>query len=46
MPAICATRYNPELKTFYQRLLKRGKRKMAAVGAVMRQLLPIVSSRI
>ncbi|ASC71021.1 Insertion element IS900 uncharacterized 42 kDa protein [Halomicronema hongdechloris C2206] len=42
MPAVCATRYNPELKAFYERLLKRGKSKMAAVGAVMRKLLHIV----
>ncbi len=42
MPAICASRYNPVLREFYQRLLERGKSKMAAVGAVMRKLLHIV----
>lgn len=42
MPAVCATRYNPDLKTFYERLIERGKSKMAAVGAVMRKLLHIV----
>ena len=42
MPAICATRYNPMLQTFYERLRQRGKSKMAAVGAVMRKLLHIV----
>lgn len=42
MPAICATRYNPKLKDFYERLIERGKSKMAALGAVMRKLLHIV----
>lgn len=42
MPAICATRYNPVLRQFFDNLLQRGKSKMAAVGAVMRKLLHIV----
>lgn len=42
MPAICATRYNPVLRQFFENLRQRGKSKMAAVGAVMRKLLHIV----
>lgn len=42
MPAICATRYNPVLGAFYERLREKGKSKMAAVGAVMRKLLHII----
>lgn len=42
MPAVCATRYNPTLRAFFDRLRQRGKSKMAAVGAVMRKLLHIV----
>ena len=41
MPAIVATKYNPDVKAFYQRLLGRGKPKMAAVCAAMRKLLHI-----
>jgi transposase len=39
LPAVVAMRYNPILRTFAQRLLERGKPKMAVVGAVMRKLL-------
>lgn len=42
MPALVAIRYNPILKRFYQDLLKRGKAKMVAIGAVMRRLVHIV----
>ena len=37
MPVICATRYNPVLRKFFENLRQRGKSKMAAVGAVMRK---------
>jgi transposase len=40
-PALVAIRCDPRLKAFYQRLLKAGKPKMAAVGAVMHKLLKI-----
>ena len=42
MPAMCATRYNPLLHDFFERLRQRGKSKMSAVGAVMRKLIHIV----
>ena len=41
MPAIVATKYNPDIRALYQRLLKAGKTKMAAIGAAMRKLLHI-----
>lgn len=39
MPALVAAHHNPILKTFYQKLLKKGKPKMLALVAVMRKLL-------
>jgi len=39
MPALTASRHNPVLKEFYQRLLKAGKLKKVALTAVMRKLL-------
>ena len=39
MPAIVASRYNPVLRQFSERLLRRGKPKMVIIGAVMRKLL-------
>ena len=39
MPAIAATRYNPEIKDLFYRLVGRGMHKKAAVGAAMRKLL-------
>lgn len=39
LPAVVAMRWNPILQQFAQRLLQRGKSKMAVVGAVMRKLL-------
>jgi len=38
MPAVAALRHNSVLRAFAERLLERGKHKMAAVGAVMRKL--------
>lgn len=38
MPAIVAVRWNPHIKAHYERLLERGKSKMAALGAAMRKL--------
>ena len=38
LPAVVATRYNPQVKALYERLLARGKPKMAAMGAAMRKL--------
>ena len=39
LPAITASRYNPVLRQFSQRLKRRGKTKMVVIGAVMRKLL-------
>jgi transposase len=39
MPAINASRYNPLLRQFSERLSRRGKSKMVIIGAVMRKLL-------
>jgi transposase len=41
LPAVVATQYNPTAKALYERLLQRGKAKMAAIGAVMRKLVHI-----
>lgn len=39
MPALVAVHHNPDLKRFYQRLLKNGKPKKLALVAAMRKLL-------
>lgn len=39
MAAVVATRHNPHVKTLYERLLAKGKSKMAAIGAAMRKLV-------
>lgn len=44
MAALVASRYNPVLKEFYQRLLGRGKAKKVALVAVMRKLLVILNA--
>jgi len=41
LPAVCATRYNPDVKALYERLRARGKCKMSALGAAMRKLVHI-----
>lgn len=41
MPAVVASTHNPRLREVYQRLLRAGKAKMAAIGALMRQLVHI-----
>jgi transposase len=38
MPAVVARRWNPHIKAFGDRLLARGKAKMAVIGACMRKL--------
>jgi transposase len=38
MPAVVACRYNPHIKSLTERLLAKGKSKMAAIGAAMRKL--------
>ena len=39
MPALVATRYNPHIKIYYERLIKRGKPHKCAIVAVMRKLI-------
>ena len=39
MSTLVATRHNPVIRDFYQRLLSRGKAKMTALTACMRKLL-------
>lgn len=41
MAAIVATRYNPDIRRQYQRLLRQGKCSMSALGAAMRKLVHI-----
>ena len=41
MAAVVAIQHNPDIKSQYQRLLKRGKSKMCALGAAMRKLVQI-----
>ena len=44
MGALVATRYNPVIQLFYQRLLAAGKAKKVALVACMRKLLTILNS--
>ncbi len=44
MGALVATRHNPILKEFYERLLKAGKPKKVALVACMRKLLSILNA--
>ena len=44
MGALVATRYNPHIKVFYERLLAAGKPKKVALVACMRKLLSILNA--
>lgn len=46
MSALVATRFNPQIKAFYQGLLARGKEKLVALVAAMRKLLTILNTLI
>ncbi len=46
MAALSATRHNPMIKTFYQRLCAAGKARKVALMACMRKLLIILNSMI
>lgn len=46
MATLVATRFNPQIKSFYQRLLARGKEKKVALVAAMRKLLTILNALI
>jgi transposase len=44
METLSATRYNPVIKSFYERLRKAGKKKKVAIVAGMRKLLTILNA--
>jgi transposase len=44
MASLAATKFNPVIRKFYQRLLKHGKEKKVALTACMRKLLVILNS--
>lgn len=44
MAALVSTRFNPVIKSFYQRLLEKGKAKKVAIVACMRRLLTIMNA--
>jgi len=44
MGTIVATRFNPVIRAFYQRLCAAGKAKKVALTACMRKLLVIVNA--
>lgn len=46
MAALTATRFNPVIKKFYQRLLAKGKAKKVALVACMRKLLTILNEMV
>ena len=46
MAALVASRHNPVLAAFYQRLLRTGKAKKLALTAVMRKLLTILNAMV
>ncbi len=46
MATLVATRHNPIIKRFYERLLATGKLKMVALGAAMRKLLTILNDMV
>lgn len=46
MATLSATRFNPVIRAFYERLLRAGKEKKVALTACMRKLLTIVNAMI
>jgi len=46
MPLLSATRYNPVISEFYNRLVNNGKPKMTAMVAAMRKLIVILNSMV
>ena len=44
MGTLVATRFHPQIKAFYQRLLAAGKRKKVALTACMRKLLTMLNA--
>ncbi len=46
MAALSASRFNPVIRTFYQRLMQRGKEHKVALTACMRKLLVILNAMV
>jgi transposase len=46
MATLTATRFNPVINTFYQRLLARGKAQKVAITAAMRKFLTILNAMV
>jgi transposase len=46
MGALSATKWNPVIKAFYERLLGAGKEKKVALTACMRKLLTILNAMV
>jgi transposase len=46
MPTVVACHFNPIIKSYYQRLVEKGKTKMTALIAAMRKLLTIINSMV
>ncbi len=46
MSALVATRHNPVIREFYERLLAAGKLKKVALTACMRKLLTILNAMV
>ena len=44
MAPLVATRFNTQIRTFYQRLVAKGKPKKVALTAAMRKLLTILNT--
>ena len=44
MAALSASKHNPQIREFYNRLLKNGKEKKVALTACMRKLLVILNA--
>jgi transposase len=46
MATLVATRFNPAIKAFYQRLLAKGKLKKVALTAAMRKFIIILNTMV
>ncbi|MGE0085127.1 MAG: transposase, partial [Desulfococcaceae bacterium] len=46
MPTLAAIRHNPVIRSYYHRLVSKGKNKMVAVTACTRNILVILNSMV
>ncbi len=46
MPALVAIKHEPKLKAFYENLIRKGKKPIIAVSAVMRKIIVIINARL